>query len=56
MTTAEAAKEIGVAARTLQGWATRGLVTPDLVTPGGQFRWDVDRLREELRSQRKRDE
>jgi DNA-binding transcriptional MerR regulator len=56
VSTARAAKELGVAARTLQGWATRGLIKPDLVTQGGHYRWDVERLRIELREKRERDE
>jgi hypothetical protein len=33
-----------------------GRIKPDLVTLGGQYRWDVDRLRAELRERRERDE
>jgi excisionase family DNA binding protein len=55
VTTAEAAKQLGVATRTLQRWAADGLVTPDLVTPGGHQRWDVERLREQLREIQERD-
>lgn len=51
--TADAAKAIGVDRRTLQRWVNEGLVTPDLTTPGGHHRWDVDRLREELRNIRR---
>lgn len=47
VTTAEAAKQLGVA---------DGLVTPDLITPGGHQRWDVDRLRAQLRELQDRDE
>ena len=54
--TATAAKELGVATRTLQRWATEGLVKPDLVTPGGHQRWDVDQLRAQLRDLQQRDE
>jgi hypothetical protein len=32
------------------------LVTPDLYTPGGHMRWDVERLKSELRAKRLRDE
>lgn len=46
--TADAAKAIGVDRRTLQRWVNEGLVEPDLTTPGGHHRWDVDRLREQL--------
>jgi len=50
-----AAKELGIAPRTLQRWATRGLIKPDAVTLGGHYRWDVDRLRRELRELAERD-
>lgn len=53
--TGVAARELGVASTTLQRWVKAGLVTPDLVTPGGHLRWDVDRLRAQLRSLRERD-
>lgn len=45
-----AAKRLGVSRRTLQRWATNGLVTPDLTTPGGHYRWDVERLRAEIKA------
>jgi DNA-binding transcriptional MerR regulator len=51
--TAEAARELGVGVRTLQRWAAEGLVEPDLVTPGGHQRWDVDRLKADLRALQK---
>ncbi len=47
--TGEAAKALGVDIRRLQRWAAAGELTPDLVTPGGHMRWDVARLRAELR-------
>lgn len=48
VTTSVAAKELGLSRSTLQRWAAQGLVEPDLVTIGGQFRWDVERLRGKL--------
>jgi len=47
--TGDAARDLGVSIRTLQLWASRGLVTPDVYTPGGHMRWDLDRLRDTLR-------
>ncbi|MFR9807418.1 helix-turn-helix domain-containing protein [Pseudonocardia sp. RS010] len=49
MSTGEAARALGVSIRSLQQWARDGHVTPDYVTPGGHYRWDVDRLREWIR-------
>lgn len=48
VTTTEAAKRLGVSARTLQRYVTAGLITPDLTLPSGRYRWDVDRLREQI--------
>lgn len=48
VTTTEAAKRLGIAARTLQRYVTAGLITPDLTLPSGRYRWDVDRLREQI--------
>lgn len=57
VTTGQAAKALGVDIRSLQRWVKAGLIEPDYVTPGGHMRWDVDRVREELRNpSRHRDE
>jgi DNA-binding transcriptional MerR regulator len=48
----DAARELGVSTRTLRHWAAEGLVEPDLVTAGGHNRWDVERLRAQLRELR----
>lgn len=55
VSTSVAARELGVARSTLQRWVKRGLIEPDLMTPGGQYRWDVERLRENLRYMRETD-
>lgn len=55
MPTSVAAKELGVGVRTLQRWAAEGLVEPDVVTPGGHQRWDVDRLKAQLKALQQRD-
>jgi len=49
VSTGEAARAIGVGRRTLSRWAADGLVEPDSYTAGGHMRWDVERLRAELR-------
>jgi DNA-binding transcriptional MerR regulator len=56
VTTKQAADELGVSARSLSRWAKDGTLEPDLTTPGGHYRWDVERLRAELRDKRLRDE
>jgi hypothetical protein len=49
VTTAELARALGLAPRTIQKYRKDGLLTPDLESIGGHARWDVDRVREELR-------
>lgn len=46
--TAEAARVVGVSAATLRRWARAGLVTPATKTLGGQDRWDLDALRQQI--------
>jgi DNA-binding transcriptional MerR regulator len=50
VTTAVAAKRLGVSVPSLTRWARDGLITPAFRTPGGQYRWNLARLREELRT------
>lgn len=49
VSTGRAARALGMPVRTLQQWAQDGQLTPDYYTPGRHARWDVDRVREELR-------
>lgn len=58
VTTSEAAKLLNVGVRSLQRWVEAGLIEPDYRTAGGHMRWDVERIRRELRSdlRRRRDE
>ena len=56
MTTAEAARELGVSRRTLLRYVERGYLTPAVVLPSGHLRWDLDDLRQQLRALRERDE
>ena len=54
VTTGQAARAVGIDPSTLARWARDGKVSPDLVTAGGHMRWDVDRLRDQLRKLRQR--
>ena len=56
MSTGQAAKALGVNRSTLQRWAAKGLLKPPLRTPGGHYRWDLDKLRDELRNPSRRRE
>jgi DNA-binding transcriptional MerR regulator len=55
VTSAVAAKAIGVSVSTLQRWAAERRVTPEWRTPGGQARWDIDDLRAQLGMPPRRD-
>jgi phage terminase Nu1 subunit (DNA packaging protein) len=48
LTTKQAADSIGVAVSTLQSWAAKGRVVPKWRTPGGQARWDLAELKQQL--------
>jgi DNA-binding transcriptional MerR regulator len=48
VTTPEAARQLGISARTLQRYVVAGWITPDLRLPSGRYRWDVDRLRDQI--------
>ncbi len=50
LTTAEAAKAIGVSARSLSRWASERKLRPALRTPGGQARWDLAELKKQLQA------
>lgn len=50
VTTPEAARQLGVSARTLQRYVVAGLITPDLRLPSGRYRWDVAKLRQQINS------
>ena len=55
VSTGEAARRLGVNLRTLQRWASDGLIEPDWVTPGGHMRWNVERLLQQPRDEEDRD-
>jgi DNA-binding transcriptional MerR regulator len=48
LTTAEAAKAIGVTRGTLASYARRGLLRPEFRLPTGQLRWRLSGLKEQL--------
>lgn len=56
VTTGQLAAALGVSASAVLKWYRAGLIEPELVTPGGHLRWDVDSVRAQLRDQRRRDE
>jgi predicted site-specific integrase-resolvase len=46
--TPDAAKALGISARTIQRYVKAGLITPDLTLPSGRYRWNVSRLRDQI--------
>jgi excisionase family DNA binding protein len=52
LTTAQAARMLGVSRRTLARYAERGQLVPTLVLPSGHYRWDLDDIRQQLRALR----
>lgn len=49
VTTKDAAAALNVSTRTLHRWITAGIVKPSDQTAGGHYRWDVDKVREQVR-------
>ncbi|MGZ3141901.1 MerR family transcriptional regulator [Lentzea chajnantorensis] len=56
MTTGQAAKAVGVGRATLARWWALGLVEPELVTAGGHARWNVEKLKADLRRMARSDD
>lgn len=48
VTTAVAAKTFGLGKTTLNSWVRQGIVRPAYTTAGGQHRWLLDDLRQQL--------
>lgn len=49
LTSGEVADELGLSPRTISRYAREGLITPELVTAGGQYRFNLEKVRAELR-------
>jgi hypothetical protein len=59
LTTSELARALGLSLRSVQRYVAARQITPELTTPGGHHRWDVDNVRKQLRElaeQRQRDQ
>jgi excisionase family DNA binding protein len=54
LTTTELARRLNVTPGTVQRWVRTGRVRPTLVTPGNQFRFDLDDVLEQLGRPRRR--
>ncbi|GGJ01543.1 hypothetical protein GCM10011581_43430 [Saccharopolyspora subtropica] len=49
VSSSEVARELGVTRQTVARWVRQGIITPAAVTAGGQARFDVDQVKQQLR-------
>lgn len=52
LTSAQAAKVLGISARTLTRYAERGQLIPTLTLPSGHLRWSLEDIRRQMRELR----
>ncbi|MEU0467225.1 MerR family DNA-binding transcriptional regulator [Amycolatopsis sp. NPDC006131] len=52
LTSSQLAKALDVSRQSIARWAKDGMITPEFVTPGGQYRWDLEKVKAELRRAR----
>lgn len=50
LTTGEAAREIGIAGKTLSRYVREGKIKPTVRLPSGHLRWDLEDLKAQLRA------
>jgi transposase len=50
------ARSFQVTERTLQRYRAEGLITPEIESKGGHARWDVEKVKEQLRALRRKDD
>jgi DNA-binding transcriptional MerR regulator len=55
VTTSELARAVGLHSRTLQRYRAEGLITPEVESKGGHARWDVEKVKEQLREMARRE-
>jgi hypothetical protein len=56
LTSAEVARRLHVATRTVQTWVEKGILTPTLVLPGGARRYRMSDVERQLREDQERRE
>jgi DNA-binding transcriptional MerR regulator len=54
ITTGELARALGLHARTIQRYRTERVITPEIETAGGHARWDLEKVKQQLRELRRR--
>ena len=56
VTTSELARALSLSKRTIQRYRSLGVLVPELESPGGHARWDVEKVKQQLRELRQRDD
>jgi MerR HTH family regulatory protein len=56
LTSAELARQLHVAVRTVQSWVEKGILTPTLVLPGGARRYRLSDVERQLRELQQRED
>lgn len=54
LTSTELARKLGLSRRAISKYAQNGQLEPAVVSPGGQYRWDLDDVKRQLNELRKR--
>lgn len=54
LTSGQLADELGISPRSIAHYAQTGQLEPTLVTPGGQYRWELEDVHRQLKEMRKR--
>ncbi|NHD17890.1 MULTISPECIES: helix-turn-helix domain-containing protein [Actinopolyspora] len=49
LTSGELARALGISHRSITHYAKTGQLDPALTTPGGQYRWELDDVKRQLR-------
>jgi DNA-binding transcriptional MerR regulator len=56
VTTSELARALSLSNRTIQRYRSLGVLVPELESPGGHARWDVEKVKQQLRDLRRKPE
>ena len=54
--TGDLARALGLSVRTIQRYRADGLIHPEIVTRGSHARWDVEKVKAELRDLAQKDQ
>jgi DNA-binding transcriptional MerR regulator len=54
VTTSELARALSLSNRTIQRYRSLGVLVPELESPGGHARWDVEKVKQQLRELRRK--